>query len=119
MWLGESGIEQFEVETLLNGKRIGLQSVHDPFIRTTVKLRGFKHAWNALFGGLKIQLRLNATPGAQRVIMMLDPEVMQAETESILKAAKLSRERAGNYDGWQEAKTNPQASQASEGAVKG
>jgi hypothetical protein len=100
--LGEAGTEQFEVETLLNGERIGLQSVHDPFIRSTVKLRGFKHAWNALFGGLKIQIRLDATPGAQRTIMMLDPEAMQTETKSMLEAARLSRERSGICGGYQQ-----------------
>ena len=90
--LGEAGTEQFEITTRVNGLVVGEQKIHDPFIRTTVKLRGLRHAWNALFGGLKIEIALNASEGAQRAIMTLDPLELTAETERILEDRRRSRE---------------------------
>lgn len=90
--LGEDGTEQFTIDTRVNGKVVGEQKIHDPFIRSTVKLRGFGHAWNALFGGIKVELCLNASEGAQRAIMTLNPEVLEAETREILEERRLSRE---------------------------
>ena len=101
IYLGEEGTEQFTVTTLVNGEKIGEQSIHDPFIRSTVGLRGLRHAWNALTRGIKVQVSVNATEGAQRAIMMLDPIRLREETEQILAARERSREgyRRGDYDG--------------------
>jgi len=85
MHLGETGTEQFTVTTRVDGKLIGQHSVHDPFIRTTVTLRGLRHAWRALFG-FKVQVSLDASEGAQRAIMTLDPYKLAKETELILAA---------------------------------
>src|SRR6476620_10070821 len=78
--LGETGTEQFEVKCRVNGEIVGDQKIHDPFIRTTVKLRGFRHAWNAIFGGIKIEIALDASEGAQRAIMTLNPIQLAQET---------------------------------------
>jgi hypothetical protein len=91
MYLGEEGTEQFSVTTRVNGEQIGFQEIHDPFVRTTVKLRGWKHAWRALFGGLKIQVSVDASHGAQRAIMTLDPTRLQADTEEFLRNMAVSR----------------------------
>jgi hypothetical protein len=40
LYLGEEGTEQFRVRTYVNEATVGDQKVHDPFIRTTVRLRG-------------------------------------------------------------------------------
>ena len=91
--LGEEGTEQFTVTTRANEKVIGQQSIHDPFIRSTIKLRGFEWAWKALFGGIKIQVSVDATEGAQRAIMTLNPLTLAEETEKILAYRKRARER--------------------------
>jgi hypothetical protein len=61
--LGEEGTEQFTVTTRVNQKLIRMQSIHDPFVRTKVTLKGFKHAWNALFGGLAVEVSVDGSPG--------------------------------------------------------
>lgn len=99
--LGEDGTEQFDITTRVNGKIVGAQKIHDPFIRSTVKLRGFGHAWNALFGGLKVEIAVNASEGASRAIMTLNPVVLAKDTEDILEQRRLSREAhaRGDYSG--------------------
>lgn len=99
--LGENGTEQFTVTTRVNGEVIGQQAIHDPFIRSTVRLRGFKHAWRALFSGLKIEIALDGSLGASRAIMTLDPHALTAETNKILEDRKKSREAhaRGEYSG--------------------
>lgn len=91
--IGEEGTEQFTVTTRVNEKLIGQQEIHDPFVRTVVKLRGWGHAWRALFGGIKVQVSVDGTHGAQRAIMTLDPRVLQEDTEQFLREMATSRER--------------------------
>jgi hypothetical protein len=91
MGLGEDGTEQFTVETRVDGKRIRLQEVHDPFTHTTVKLKGWRHAWNALFRGLTVNVNVDGSHGAMRAVMMLDPVKLQKDTEDWLREAAVRR----------------------------
>lgn len=90
MHLGETGTEQFTVTTWVAGELIGEAKVHDPFIRTTIRLRGLKHAWRALFG-FTVQVSVDASEGAQRAIMTLDPYKLTKETEQILAERREAR----------------------------
>lgn len=91
--IGEEGTEQFTVTTRVNEELIREQPVHDPFARTTVILKGWRHAWNALFGGIKVQVVIDGTHGAQRAIMTLDPTVLQKDTEQFLREQSVRREQ--------------------------
>lgn len=91
MNIGEEGTEQFNVTTRVNGEMIGEQKIHDPFVRTSVQLRGWRHAWNALFGGIKVQVSVDGSHGAQRAIMTLDPLLLQEDTENFLREMATSR----------------------------
>jgi len=90
--LGDTGTEQFVIETLVNGELIREQRIHDPFLHSTTFLRGFKHAWRALFGGIKVTVRVSGTEGVIRAVMTLDPEKLQAETDTILEGRRRGRE---------------------------
>jgi hypothetical protein len=92
--LGEHGSEQFTVETRVDGKQIRLQEVHDPFAHTTVKLKGWRHAWNALVHGITINVNIGGTHGAMRAVMTLDPEKLQQDTEEHLR--EMANRRAEN-----------------------
>lgn len=81
--IGEEGTEQFTVTTRVNGDLIAELSIHDPFVRTTVKLGGWRHAWRAMFGGIKVQVSVGGTHGAQRAVMTLDPRVLQEDISAI------------------------------------
>lgn len=91
MGLG-NGKPQFEVTTRVNDKEIGRQSIHDPFARTTIKLRGLRHAWNALTRGLKIEVAIDGTHGAVSAVMMLDPEHIEVDTAEFLTFQASRRE---------------------------
>lgn len=90
--IGEEGTEQFTVTTRVNGKQVREQEIHDPFIRCSVTLKGFGHAWRALFGGIKVQVAVDGTHGAMRAIMTLDPNQLQADTEQYLGDMAVSRQ---------------------------
>ena len=94
--LGEHGSEQFSVETRVDGKQIGFQEIHDPFVRTTVRLKGLRHAWNVLFRGITINVNVDGTHGAMRAVMMLDPQQLQQDTEDHLR--DMAQRRAANAD---------------------
>lgn len=95
--LGEDGTEQFTITTYINEKQIDNRKIHDPFIRSTVKLRGLRWAWRALFG-IKIEIFVNGSEGASRAIMTLNPEVLEEETRGILESRRISREKWANSD---------------------
>ena len=86
------GEQQFTVETYVNEKRIGHVEVADPFAHTTVRLRGWGHAWRALFGGIKVVVRVSGTHGAMRAVMSLDPEQMRRDSEEFLREMAARRE---------------------------
>lgn len=92
MKIGEEGTEQFTVTTNVNGEMIGNQLIHDPFVRTSVTLRGWKHAWRALTSGIKVNVCVDGTHGAVSAVMMLDPEKLQYSTDEHLKFCARSRE---------------------------
>ncbi len=96
--LGEEGTEQFTITTRVNGEQIRNQKIHDPFIHCSVKMRGFKHAWNALFGGIKVDVSVNGSEGVSRAIMTLNPYELEKETAKILEARRVSRESQGASD---------------------
>jgi hypothetical protein len=83
--IGEEGTEQFTVTTRVNQKLIREQAIHDPFVRTTVVLKGIGHAWRALRGGIKVQMSIDGTHGAVRAVMALDPEKCDADNEAFLR----------------------------------
>lgn len=94
MHLGEEGTEQFSVRTHVDGKLIGDKPVHDPFATTTVKLRGLRHAWNALTRGITVQVSVDASHGAISTIMMLDPQALHEQTNIFLE--RQAQRRAQN-----------------------
>jgi hypothetical protein len=80
--LGEEGTEQFTVETLLDGKQIALQKLHDPFTSTTVTI-GFRR-WETIKQLLrpsltKVQVIVRGSPSATARIMTMDPREMMRE----------------------------------------
>ena len=79
-----NGNPQFEVTTRINGKEIDRQAIHDPFILTRVRLRGFAYAWRALTKGLEVQVAIDGTHGAVSAVMMLDPEHIERDTAEFL-----------------------------------
>jgi hypothetical protein len=85
MQLGEDGTEQFTVSTRVNGELIKAQPIHDPFVHTEVRLRGFRHAWNALTKGLRVEIAVDASHGAVRAIMSLDPRQLEDDTQLFLE----------------------------------
>ena len=96
MGLGEINTEQFELVTRVNGAEIKRQKIHDPFHRTRVVMRGWKHAWNALTKGIEVQVSLDGSEGAMRAIMTLDPYALDQETRNIL--IERSEQRKANDD---------------------
>lgn len=93
--LGEEGTEQFSVETLVDGRTIKVQPIHDPFIHSTtvVSISRWDHFW-AIFRRreIRVQVFVSSSEGAQRAIMTLDPEQLARDTEEILHERKISRE---------------------------
>jgi hypothetical protein len=83
--LGETGTEQFTVATRINGELIKAQPIHDPFVRTSVRLHGFGHAWRALFGGIKVEVAVDGSHGAQATIMTLNPRELEDRTQLFLE----------------------------------
>ncbi len=51
VFLGEPGTEQFEVHPIVNGHRLRVEKVHDPFVSTTVCID-----WRDLLRGLWLTL---------------------------------------------------------------
>ena len=86
-----NGKPQFTVTTRVQGNQIGEQAIHDPFIHTCVRLRGLRHAWNALTKGLTIEVSVDATHGAISNVMMLDPEKIEADTTEFLAQMAVRR----------------------------
>jgi NOTCH protein len=91
--LGEEGTEQFTATTRVNGEVIAEHKIHDPFIRSTTTLKGWKHAWKAMWGGIRVQVSVDASHGAMRAIMTLDPNKLQEDSEQFLRDMATSRER--------------------------
>jgi hypothetical protein len=93
--LGEEGTEQFSVETLVDGKTIRVQPIHDPFIHstTTVSISRWDH-FLAIFKRrqIRVQVFVSASEGAQRAVMTLNPEQLARDSEEILHERKLARE---------------------------
>jgi hypothetical protein len=85
MHLGEEGTEQFTVTTRVNDEIIKEQPIHDPFLYTTVTLRGWKHAWNLLRGGIRVSVSVSGSHGAMRAIMSLDPHKLNEDTQQFLE----------------------------------
>jgi predicted membrane GTPase involved in stress response len=97
--LGEEGTEQFTITTKVNGEIVGVQPIHDPFVRNTTTTTTVFSRWDALkmvftkkpFTAT-VTVCVDGSPGAQRAIMTLDPESLMRETETMLADAKRSRE---------------------------
>jgi len=53
--------KQFTYSIELNGERLSGSEIDDPFIHSTVHLRGFRHAWNALTKGITIRFNVGGT----------------------------------------------------------
>lgn len=102
LYLGEEGTEQFTAETWVNGKQIGFQKIHDPFAHTVVKI-GWRECLVGLFRGLKVEVGIRGSEGAQRAIMTLNPKVLEFETAQILEERRRNREAVefGDWSGVQ------------------
>jgi hypothetical protein len=98
--LGEQGTEQFTIETEVEGKTIKVQLIHDPFIHSTVVTTlSFWGCFLGLFIPKRRTIRtviiVRGSEGAQRAIMMLDPEQLSLDTNEILEARRIARETSG------------------------
>jgi predicted deacetylase len=96
--IGDTGTEQFTVSTRVNGELIKAQPIHDPFIRTTVRLRGIGHAWRALTKGICVEVAVDASHGATRAIMSLDPRALEDDTQLFLEQ-QMQRRSANDVAG--------------------
>jgi hypothetical protein len=85
MSLGENGTEQFTISTRVNGELIKAQPIHDPFHRTSVHLRGIKHAWTALTKGIRVEVAVDGSHGAVQAVMTLDPRKLEEATQIFLE----------------------------------
>jgi len=65
--------------------------IHDPFMRHTVLMKGWKHAWNALFGGIKVEVAVDGSQGAQRAVMTLNPHALAADSVRMAEERMRSR----------------------------
>ena len=61
-------------------------------------MKGWKHAWNALTGGIKVEVTVDGSQGAQRAIMTLDPHALAADSVRIAEERERARE-AGSDGG--------------------
>lgn len=97
--LGETGTEQFTVVIHQDDKEISRLKIHYPLIRTTVRICISRwDLFKAMFRRqyeTKINVSLDATPGMQRTIMMLDTDLIERETQTMLEQRRQSRERNG------------------------
>jgi hypothetical protein len=98
MHLGEENTEQFTVTTRVNEKLIKAQKIHDPFIRCTTTLRGFRHAWNALTKGITVTVAVDGSHGAMSAIMTLDPTRLEEDTQIFLER-QAQRRTENDQDG--------------------
>jgi hypothetical protein len=90
--LGEYGTEQFTIETRVNGHMIRVQPIHDPFIHSTTVIGWWDLVKSLFRGECRVVVKVCGSEAIQRAIMTLNPRTLQAETEEILKARKLSRD---------------------------
>jgi hypothetical protein len=98
--LGENGTEQFTIETRQDGKLIGSQAIHDPFLynKTTISISRwdlFKAMFRKQFI-TTIEISVSGTEGVQRAIMTLDPGQLEKETKNMLEERRQNRDR-NNY----------------------
>lgn len=102
IYLGKEGTEQFSVETVVDGRTIKVQPIHDPFIHNTtvVQISRWDH-FKAIFRRreFRIEVTVRGSEGAQRAIMTLNPERLSRDTEEILHQRKISRETSPTV-GW-------------------
>jgi hypothetical protein len=94
--LGENGTEQFSVVTRVDGKVVGEQLVHDPFISNTTVIGIsrwdlFKSLFKKQFE-IKVCVSVAGSFGVQRAIMRLDPVALTEETKMIMEERRMSRE---------------------------
>jgi len=82
--LGEPGTEQFTVTTKLEGRIIGEQKIHDPFVNTRIVI-----CWRDLlkallrFTSLEVSVHVHGSRGGVSSVMMLDPFELQRQTEEL------------------------------------
>ena len=93
--LGESGTEQFEVRTLLNGCEIGRQKIHDPFVHTTVVIGWWDLLRSLLRRKAKVQVVVSGSHSAQRRIMTMNPVELAMENQAWIEECKQRRTYGG------------------------
>jgi hypothetical protein len=64
--------KQFSWRMYEEDKQVNGGDLDDPFIRTTIRLKGFKTAWKILWSGLKLNVRVDGTRAAHNVIFRGD-----------------------------------------------
>jgi hypothetical protein len=66
-------VGQFEQTTEENGRLIHTQVIDDPFIRTTLRPRGWRTAWQVLRGKFELVIRVNGKHNAvYRAVLAAD-----------------------------------------------
>lgn len=60
--------QQFQLVVYENEKPMSEQGLFDPFIRTTIQLKGWRAAWRVLFGGVTYKIHINGTREAVKAI---------------------------------------------------
>src|SRR4051812_8361166 len=96
--IGEEGTEQFTINTLVDGKVIRSQPIHDPFIHNTtvIDISRWEHFLSVFMPKtVKVEVSIRGSEGVQRAIMTLDPEQLAQDTRDILREREISRESSG------------------------
>lgn len=94
--LGKLSTEQFRIVTKIDGKIIGDQLIHDPFIHnsTVIGLSRWDllHAFFKRRFEIRVQVNLHGSAGAERAIMRLNPVDLRKDTDEILAQRQSRRE---------------------------
>lgn len=96
--LGEEGTEQFTVTTKLNGRVIGEQKIHDPFIHSTLVIGWLDMVRCLLTAKCRVEVSVRGTQSVQARIMTLDPEDLQREEAEREEYARARRSQASGQD---------------------
>lgn len=72
---------RYFVEVTENGKRLALTPIPDPFIRTVIRPRGVRAAWQVLRGRWEVWVRVDADPETVRGVEALGRETTEAENQ--------------------------------------
>jgi hypothetical protein len=71
-----NGGPAYTVEIREQGKRLSLDAIPDPFIRTTLRPRGWRAALALLRGRYELEVLVSSDPVTCNAVMELDPDYL-------------------------------------------